>query len=199
MQANALGAYGAQGKLEEKLTQLGNTMDVLSGKYDVNKDGLQKLRDAFDNGFIDTEQLKKNYNLTADELYKGTMSAAEKANSGFAVGVTKGIKEIQASGTKIAKEAIKATQQGLDEHSPSKVYEGIGENAAKGFNIGVSKSTESSTKTMNKFTSSVVSAAKTGLKPLKNMFSSIPDALKSALNSALGYFEGIPCKHNKRY
>ena len=88
------------------------------------------------------------------------MSAAEKANSGFAVGVTKGIKEIQASGTKIAKEAIKATQQGLDEHSPSKVYEGIGENAAKGFNIGVSKSTESSTKTMNKFTSSVVSAAK---------------------------------------
>ena len=190
MQTNALGAYGAQGKLEEKMDSLSNTMDVLSGKYDINKDGLQKLRDAFDNGFIDTEKLKENYNLTADELYKGTMSAAEKANSGFAVGVTKGIKEIQASGTKIAKEAIKATQQGLDEHSPSKVYEGIGENASKGFNIGVSKSIESSVKAMDKFASAVVDAAKKGFRPIKTLFSSIPDALKSALNSALGYFEG---------
>lgn len=191
LQAETLKLYGEQGKLDEQMISINDTIDVMSGKFDKNKDNVQKLRNAYSNGFIDLDTIKKNYKINSDELFKMSKSTAEKSEEGYAIGIKNGIDEIKRAGASVGVNAIKATQQALDEHSPSKVYEGIGTNTIKGFNVGVKNNIESSVKTMNGFTSAVVTAAKRGLKPLKTMFSTIPDALKSALNSALGYFEGF--------
>jgi GH25 family lysozyme M1 (1,4-beta-N-acetylmuramidase) len=86
-EAKLLAAKGKQEEFNTKLDSLGNTLDVVAGKYDANNKNLQALRDAYDNGFIDIETLKKNFNVSEEELFKGTKSMAEQSALGYQKGI----------------------------------------------------------------------------------------------------------------
>lgn len=198
-QQDMLTASGKIGQLNTKMESLNGTMDVVSGKFDKNKDSLQELRDAYNMGFIDLDTIKKQYGIDADELFDSTYDVADMSVKGYNLGITKGINDANKAGIKIGEESIKGARTALNEHSPSKEFIEIGEYSVKGYTKAIDND-KTGELSITKWAKKIIKAATdtfgymtnpadTFVNRVISTFSRIPIAFKNILNTVISDFE----------
>lgn len=184
----ALKAGGAQEELDTKLESLNNTMKVVSGQFDAGKDNLQTLRDAINEGFVDISTVEEQYGILGKTLYSGTKNAAERGNEGYQKGVEDSKKLLENSGLKIAETVIDKAREGLDEHSPSRVFRKIGSYTVEGMENGITERMPALMKLIQSLCTSMTSAVQSGAQRIGEAFNVINPTFKSALNIAIADF-----------
>ena len=188
-QIKLLEVKGKQEEYNTKLTSLGNTLDVVSGKYDKNNKNLQALRDAYDNGFIDIDSLKKNFDVSADELFKGTKSMADQSVAGYKKGIALGAADLNKSGADIGSDVLKGAYDRLDINSPSKEFEDVADYSIQGYNRGIVKNMKTAIDLVKDMAGKLVDAMRIRLDPFRTMFDFIPEVVKSTLNNTIDLFQ----------
>lgn len=104
---------------------------------------MQKINVTFNKFGIDAgESWKKAIinQMTKDMSYitNSSKKVGDSSAQGYINGINKKSVDIQKAGRNIAKWSIDSTKSGLDSHSPSKVYIGIGSDTIQGFINGIS-------------------------------------------------------------
>ena len=192
VETNLLKAKSKQEGLNTEMDKVSGIIDVVSGKYDKNKDSLEELRDAYDEGFIDADELKKQFNMTADELYEGSKSMAKRTNEGYAKGIEEGVEILEDAGFTIGSNVIKAANKELGINSPSKEAAKIASYTIAGFTETIDKD--------NSLENSVKKLMQRAIKAMKNSLSNINFSaiftqmwkpVKGVLNNILDGFENF--------
>lgn len=195
-QTNLLIAQGKVGGLDSKMSSLNNTMKVVNGEFDINKDNLQELRDAYDNGFIDLDTIKKEYGLTAEELFASTESMANQTIAGYKKGIADGVIDITNAGGEIGESAIEGAYAALDINSPSKEFENIANYTVAGFANRI-QSDKSAVRAISRWAHRIIDAAAdvltnyTWIAHVDNVINRLAQSFKNVLNSILYNFENF--------
>lgn len=185
-------ASGKVGQLQAKSTQLNTAVRVLTGSYDKNKEGLQGLRDAYDLGLISEEELKKNFNITKKELFKGTKAATAGVREGIKAGVDKGADELTEAGEDIGEDVIKGAYKELKIHSPSKVFsDDFVPAITAGINKGIDKNIQSCVTKMQQAMDLIINAAKKKTKAFETLFDFLPKTFKKVFESVRSTIKNI--------
>ena len=190
-ESNTLAAKGAQEQMDRKLQELNDTIAVTDGRFKANKDNLQKLRNVYNNGFIDLDEIKKQFGITADELFKGTKNAAEYSADGFREGIENGADELKKMGIDISQDVIDGAMEGLDAHSPSKEFEKIGGYTVEGMEEGVKTCTPKLISLVKSLAGKITAAMKAGLSGFGAAFDFLPELVRGKFNLILTEFEGF--------
>ena len=198
-----LKAKGSQSKLKAEMSSLSASVDVVSGKFKKSKNNLQAIRDTFERGFIDEDTLKKQFGMTAKELYSQTKSMGKYINEGYKSGLNAGAKELYNSSTKYARGMISEMKKELDIHSPSKKTEELGRYLAEGLvdknGLNDSSILENGFKLFRKNLSVELKRIKNTIRDnltnipsyFANAFSKIWDKIKPHLNTMLDGFQSF--------
>ena len=191
-QAVLLRATANQEKLEVEMDKVAGITDVVTGNFDKNKDSLDKLRDAYDEGFINEDELEKQFQITSEELYKNSKSMADRTTEGYLAGIDNGVDKLAESGVTVGDNVIKGIKFILGIHSPSKATEELAGYTIEGFTntVDEDKSTESSVKrwmlrvvdTMKKTVSNI---------DFSSIISTLWNPVKNLLNNILSNFENF--------
>lgn len=195
-QGNLLTAKGKQEALNTKLDSLSSTMHVVNGEFDVNKDNLQELRDAYENGFIDIDAIEKEYGITAEELFESTKSMAERTLEGYKKGISGGELDIINAGGSVGRDAIEGAREALGIHSPSAEFADIADYTVAGFADEIDSNT-SVIKSIKKWCNNVIDAAKNVLSNtswishIDNVLCKLEVSFKNVFNSILNDFESF--------
>lgn len=187
-QENLLVATAKQQEFDTKLSALGNTLDVVSGKYTANNKNLQALRDAYENGFIDIDSLKRNFKVSEEELYKGTLGMADRTARGYELGINKATSALTESGMVVGESALAGARESLGIHSPSKEFENVALNSVQGATNGFIKYRSMLIEAVKTTAQLMTNAMRTSLQNFGSVFDTIPNTLKSRLNYALDMF-----------
>lgn len=183
--------YGAVGQADKKMQELNSTIDVVNGKFDKNKDSIQKLRDAYNNGFIDLDTIEKQYGITSDQLFKDTYSLAENSVKGFQEGIDDGWFKLNDMGVSIGQDVYNASKDYLEINSPSKKYIEIGSSTIEGLEKGIENNFPRAINCVKNLASNMVAAMRNGLLKFSTAFDFLPGMVKSQLNTVLDTFESF--------
>lgn len=191
-ETNLLKTKGKQEELNEEMEKVSGITDVVSGSFDVATDSLDKLRDTFDEGFINADELKEQYNMTAEELYKSSKSMAERTNEGYTDGIEKGAEELKKSGVEIGDNVISGAKEALGIHSPSAEAYDLASYTIEGFTNRIDKD-KSAENSMKKLMKRVLEAMKKTISNIdfSAIFTQMWNPLKIVLNNMLYGFENF--------
>lgn len=190
-EAKLLAAKGKQEEFNTKLDSLGNTLDVVAGKYDANNKNLQALRDAYDNGFIDIETLKKNFKVSEQELFDGTKSMAEQSALGYQKGINEQAKTLMDAGMVVPHDVLLAAKQGFDIHSPSGEFENIAGYDVDGLVLGFKKNTYKAVSSAKELAAQIVAGFKSGILGFSSSLDFLPNMFRSKFNEILNIFSAF--------
>ena len=124
---------------------------------------MQALRDAYDNGFIDIETLKKNFKVSEQELFKGTKSMAEQSALGYQKGINEQAKTLMDAGMVVPHDVLLAARQGFDINSPSGEFEKIASYDVDGLVLGFKKNTYKAVSSAKDLARQIVAGFKSGI------------------------------------
>lgn len=190
-EAKLLAAKGKQEEFNTKLDSLGNTLDVVAGKYDENNKNLQALRDAYDNGFIDVETLKRNFKVSEAELFKGTKSMAEQSALGYQKGINEQAKTLMDAGMEVPTNVLIAAREGFDIHSPSGEFEKIASYDVDGLVLGFKKNMYKAVTSAKELACQIVAGFKAGILGFNNSLDFLPSMFRSKFNEILSIFSAF--------
>lgn len=186
---NLLAAKGRHEELNTELDTLSNTLDVVSGKYDEHNKSLQAIRDAYDKGFIDIDEIKKTYKIGEKELFDGSKSMADQSVAGYKKGIALGALELKNAGVDFGSDVLKGAYESLGINSPSKEFEDAADYSIQGYDRGIVKNMKTAISRIAEMADKLVEAMRNGLKPFETMFDFIPEVVKSILNNTLSLFQ----------
>lgn len=186
---NLLAAKGRHEELNTELDTLSNTLDVVSGKYDEHNVNLQALRDAYDKGFIDIDEIKNTYKIGEKELFDGSKSMADQSVAGYKKGIALGALELKNAGMDFGSDVLKGAYESLGINSPSKEFEEAADYSIQGYDRGIVKNMKTAISRIAEMADKLVEAMRNGLKPFETMFDFIPEVVKSILNYTIDLFQ----------
>lgn len=116
---------------------------------EMTDEELDKANDMF------TEAMTLPDEVTSDVM-KSYQTAGEKAAEGFQTGIKDNSDKVADQAESMANDTIKATEGALDIHSPSKVYQRIGENIDQGLIQGIGNRRQQVINTLNALCSTII-------------------------------------------
>ena len=123
--------------------------------------------------------------------------AGERAAEGFKTGIKENSQKVAEQAGNMANDTVKATKEALDIHSPSRVYEGIGENIDQGLIKGIGNHRQQVISTINSLCTTILTNSRTqlSLAAWEEIGRRIPTGITSGINK--GNNIGCKCKYKE--
>ena len=183
------------------ITQWAENMELLADRG-VNQGLLQHLAELGPEGagYVATfvqmtdEELDKANDLftaamslpdeTTSSIMQSYQMAGERAAEGFKTGIKENSQKVAEQAGNMANDTVKATKGALDIHSPSRVYEGIGENIDQGLIKGIGNHRQQVISTINALCTTILTNSRTqlSLAAWEEIGRRIPTGITSGIN-----------------
>lgn len=184
------------------ITQWAENMELLADRG-VNQGLLQHLAELGPEGagyvatfvqMTDEELEKANEMFTeamtlpdevTSDVMKSYQTAGEKAAEGFQTGIKDNADKVADQAESMANDTVKATEEALDIHSPSKVYQRIGENIDQGLIQGIGNRRQQVINTLNILCSTIIANGRSQISTStwEDIGRRIPEGMTQGINN----------------